>query len=199
MTIYLIRHGETEFNRQGIVQGSGVDTSLNEKGLAQAAAFFRTYQHLDFELVVTSGLQRTHQTVQSFLDGGIAWVKETDINEISWGEHEGLPGSPERIAMYENMIGAWQSGNPDVSLPGGETARQLADRVGRFVEWLKIRPEQRILVCSHGRTIRCLVTLLKGRPLADMEMVTHSNTGCFKIRLVDGQFVFDAENDMGHL
>ena len=39
-TIYLIRHGETDFNRQGIVQGSGVDSDLNELGLAQAEAFF---------------------------------------------------------------------------------------------------------------------------------------------------------------
>ncbi|HYG15236.1 MAG TPA: histidine phosphatase family protein, partial [Bacteroidia bacterium] len=39
-TIYLVRHGETEFNRMGIVQGSGVDSELNETGRKQADLFF---------------------------------------------------------------------------------------------------------------------------------------------------------------
>ena len=47
-TIYLIRHGETEFNRMGIVQGSGIDSDLNETGILQARAFFETYRHITF-------------------------------------------------------------------------------------------------------------------------------------------------------
>jgi len=42
-TIYIIRHGETDLNRLGIVQGRGMDTSLNEKGLEQAEAFYQAY------------------------------------------------------------------------------------------------------------------------------------------------------------
>ena len=43
-TFYIIRHGETDLNRQGIIQGRGMNTDLNEKGAAQAAAFFNAYQ-----------------------------------------------------------------------------------------------------------------------------------------------------------
>ena len=46
--IYIIRHGETDYNRQGIVQGQGVDTSLNDLGRRQASAFFEHYRHIDF-------------------------------------------------------------------------------------------------------------------------------------------------------
>jgi len=58
-TIYLIRHGETDFNRRGVVQGSGVDSDLNDMGRAQAQAFFQAYQHVPFEKLYVSGLKRT--------------------------------------------------------------------------------------------------------------------------------------------
>ena len=48
-TIYLIRHGQTDFNKQGIVQGSGVDSSLNDEGHAQARKFFEAYHHINFD------------------------------------------------------------------------------------------------------------------------------------------------------
>ncbi|GAB4492227.1 MAG: histidine phosphatase family protein [Saprospiraceae bacterium] len=199
MTLYILRHGETEFNRLGIVQGSGVDTDLNETGREQARAFFETYQEIDFQLVVTSKLRRTHQTVARFLEKKIPWIATEDINEISWGDHEGKPGTPERIAVYHRMIGEWKNGNLDASLPNGETARQLRHRVERFIEWLKTRPEKRILVATHGRTMRCLVTMLKGLEPADMEDVPHANTGLYVIHFQNGEFVFERENDTSHL
>lgn len=199
MTLYILRHGETEYNRLGIVQGSGVDTELNETGQEQARAFFEAYQDIDFELVVTSRLQRTHQTVRHFLERDIPWIQTGDINEISWGDHEGLAGTPERTAVYRQMIEQWKQGNLDASLPNGETARQLSERVGRFVEWIKTRPEKRILVATHGRTLRCLVTVFKGIGPADMEGVPHANTGLYIIHFRDGAFVFETENDTSHL
>jgi broad specificity phosphatase PhoE len=63
-SIYLIRHGETDFNRRGVVQGSGVDSLLNEWGEAQAAAFFNAYQHVPFDKIYTSDLKRTHQVIR---------------------------------------------------------------------------------------------------------------------------------------
>lgn len=199
MTIYILRHGETEFNRLGIVQGSGVNTELNRTGLEQARAFYEAYKHIDFQLIVTSELQRTHQTVAGFLEKEIPWVKTEDINEISWGDHEGQPGTRERVAVYNRMINEWQAGNLDASLPNGETARQLTGRVGRFIEWLKTRPEKRILVATHGRTMRCLIAMLKGLEPAGMEGVPHANTGLYVIHYQDDEFVFEMENDTRHL
>jgi len=70
--IYIVRHGETDFNRKGIVQGGGVDAPLNELGRQQAQAFYDIYKDVLFEIVLTSKLQRTHQTVQPFLEMGLA-------------------------------------------------------------------------------------------------------------------------------
>jgi broad specificity phosphatase PhoE len=199
MTIHIIRHGETAYNRLGMVQGSGIDSDLNETGQAQARAFYEYYRDQDFQLVVTSGLKRTHQTAGLFIADGLPWIQDTDINEISWGEHEGLVGTPERIAEYEKTITAWQSGDYDASLPGGETARQLGERVQRFIDWIKQRPEQRILVCTHGRTMRALISLLKGRPLSQMEGTPHHNTGCYIVQIKPDGIHFELENDIRHL
>jgi len=199
MTLYILRHGETDFNRLGIVQGSGVDTELNETGREQARAFFDTYQEIDFQLVVTSKLRRTHQTVQGFIDKKIPWVQIGNLNEISWGDHEGQPATPERSAVFQRMLQEWKNGNLDAAMPNGETARQLGERVAHFIEWLKNRPEKRILVATHGRTMRCLVTMLKGLGPADMEGVPHSNTGLYVIHFQNDEFVFELENDTSHL
>lgn len=200
MTLYILRHGQTEFNRLSIVQGSGVDSELNELGYVQAKAFYEAHQHIDFELVVTSKLRRTHQTVQGFLDKNIPWEQTADVNEISWGIHEGQPQSVEQNERYQQMISEWKSGNLDASIEEGESASQLLERITRFVEWLKTRPESRILVATHGRAIRCLITCLKGLPATAMEEMEHSNTGLYVAHLQpDGTWDFEFENDTSHL
>ena len=150
MTLYILRHGQTELNRLSIVQGSGVDSDLNEIGYAQARAFYETHKHVDFDLVVTSRLKRTHQTVRHFIESNIPWEQSEDINEICWGIHEGKPQSPEQNERYHRMIEAWRSGDLDASIDQGESARQLLDRIQRFVNWLKQRSERKILVATNG-------------------------------------------------
>ena len=199
MTLYIVRHGETEYNRLGIVQGSGVDTILNETGRVQARAFFDAYRAIDFQLVVTSKLQRTHQTVRHFLEKEIPWIQTSDINEISWGDHEGRHTTPEHTAVYHWVINEWRAGNLDAALPNGETARQLKERVGRFIDWLKTRPAERMLVATHGRTLRCMIAMLKGLKVEEMEGVLHSNTGLYVVHFHNDEFIFEVENDTSHL
>jgi len=199
MTLYIIRHGQTEYNRLSIVQGSGIDSDLNAQGLAQAKAFYEAHRHVDFELVVTSMLRRTHQTVRHFLDHNIPWERSPDINEISWGIQEGKPHSQEQIAHYHRMVSAWKDGNLDASIEGGESARQLLHRIERFVDWIKGRQERRILVATHGRAIRGLITTLKGLPATAMEDMKHNNTGLYLAHFRDGKWVFERENDTSHL
>ena len=78
--IYLIRHGETEYNRKGVVQGSGIDADLNDLGQKQAAAFFAHYQDLPIDKIYTSVLRRTHQSVKGFIEKGLPWEQHTGLN-----------------------------------------------------------------------------------------------------------------------
>jgi broad specificity phosphatase PhoE len=84
--IYLVRHGQTEFNKKGIVQGSAVNSSLNDTGRAQAHAFYQAYKHIPFDAVYTSALNRSIESVQAFIDQSIPHFIRPGLNEISWGE-----------------------------------------------------------------------------------------------------------------
>ncbi len=197
--IYIIRHGETELNRQRIVQGSGIDSELNELGHSQARAFHDFYQHLPFEVVINSALQRTHQTTQPFWTKGIPWEQTPAINEINWGIHEGQKSEPWMVESYRKLIEEWKKGNFEARLEKGESAGEMAQRLSGFVEQLKMRREKHILVCSHGRALRCLMCVIKGQHLREMESYTHSNTGLFKIRQLGEELIVDLENDTRHL
>ncbi len=199
-TIYILRHGQTDYNLQRIVQGSGIDAPLNATGRQQATAFFQRYRDVPFEAVLTSGLVRTHQTVESFIEQGMRWERFEELNEMSWGKYEGRPGTPELKADYQRMVAEWQAGNYDYALEGAESARQLADRLQRFIDHLVGRPERHLLVCSHGRAMRCLVCLLKQEPLHRMEQYPHDNTGLYHLQYhPETRFTFLSENDLQHL
>ncbi|MEL6988109.1 MAG: histidine phosphatase family protein, partial [Bacteroidota bacterium] len=133
-TLYIIRHGQTDYNLKRIIQGSGIDSSLNNKGRDQALKFYQKYSTIDFELVITSALQRTHQTVAPFIDNEIPWIKMPEINEINWGIHEGKEGSQSMIEHYSEITKAWSSGIYDVGIEEGETAAQLRDSTKVFIQ-----------------------------------------------------------------
>ncbi|MEN0002706.1 MAG: histidine phosphatase family protein [Bacteroidota bacterium] len=197
--VYIIRHGETELNRQRIIQGSGVDASLNDTGRKQAQAFFEHYQSINFDVVITSKLTRTRETMAPFIETGLKWEQYAEINEMAWGIYEGQPGTPAMRQDYKDMLAAWKREEYDVRLEGGESALELSNRIKIFVEALKSREESTILICSHGRAMRCLICTLKEEPLYNMELYQHSNTGLWIANYDGEQFTLEVENDTQHL
>ena len=197
--IYIVRHGETEFNKKHIVQGSGVNSDLNEKGRAQANAFYQAYKDEGFEVVITSDLVRTHQTADGFLKDEIPWDIDPRIQEMNWGVHEGKSSTEAMRAAYKKMTESWSAGDFDARLEDGESAAELAARLTAFIADLKQRKEQKIIIFTHGRTIRCFITLLKGEHLREMENKTHHNTGLYKCTYENDAFEFELENDTAHL
>lgn len=198
-SVYIVRHGETDFNRQGIVQGSGVDSSLNELGRRQARAFYEFYKNEPFEAVLTSRLRRTHETMSHFIESGLPWEQFEEINEMNWGLHEGKPANKAMQEEYKIVKTAWGRGEYGARLGGGESAAELQVRLHRFITHLRKRPEQHLLICSHGRTMCALVTLLQELPLKEMNRFTHHNTGVWKTQYNGVLFTFELENDTRHL
>ncbi|MDX1942328.1 MAG: histidine phosphatase family protein [Saprospiraceae bacterium] len=197
--IYIVRHGETDLNRKGIVQGSGVDSSLNELGRQQARAFYEFYKEIPFEAVLTSKLRRTHETMQYFIETGLPWEQFSEINEMNWGHHEGKLSTPEMHEEYKLVKEAWGRGDYSAKLDGGESAAALGARLSDFIEHLRQRTEQYLLVCSHGRAMCALVTLLQNLPLKEMNRFIHHNTGLWKTHYDGMIFQFELENDIQHL
>lgn len=201
-TIYLIRHGETDYNRRGVVQGSGVDSDLNEMGRAQAQAFFQAYQHVPFSKIYVSALKRTYQTAEPFIELGIPYEKLPGLNEICWGVMEGkVPGNLDN-EYYRNMIDAWASGNTAHTTDGGESPDQVAARQRVAVETILSHPdEETILVVMHGRAIRILLCWLTNRPLSAMDQFEHSNLCLYKLsyQYESAQFTIEQANNTAHL
>lgn len=201
-TIYLIRHGETDYNRRGVVQGSGVDSDLNEMGRAQAQAFFQAYQHVPFSKIYISGLKRTFQTAEPFIDLGIPYEKLTGLNEISWGIMEGkAPGNLDN-EYYRSLIEAWESGNTARSTEGGESPEQVVERQKVAIDTILAHPDETVvLVAMHGRAMRILLCWLTNQPLSHMDQFEHSNLCLYKIQYNydSATFTIELANDTAHL
>lgn len=201
-TIYLIRHGETDYNRRGVVQGSGVDSDLNEMGRAQAMAFFQAYQHVPFKKIYISGLKRTYQTAEPFIELGLPYEKLTGLNEISWGVMEGkVPGNLDN-EYYRALIEAWESGNTAVATDRGESPEQVVVRQREaFDTILSHLDEEVILVAMHGRAMRILLCWLTNQPLSTMDQFEHSNLCLYKLRYdyTSKTTIIELANDTAHL
>ena len=201
-TIYLIRHGETDFNRQGVVQGSGVDSDLNELGQEQAEAFFQKYQHIPFDKVYTSALKRTHQSVNKFIKNDIAWEQHQGLNEISWGVREGKIPNNRDNEYYKLLIDSWIEGKIHLPSEGGESPQDVIVRQKPVIDLILSRPQEKtILIAMHGRAIRILLTLLLERPLSEMDNFDHANLCLYKLIYdYDSQkFTVEVACDVSHL
>ena len=202
--IYIIRHGETDFNRQGIVQGSGVDSDLNELGKRQAKAFFEHYKHVAFDKIYTSNLKRTHQSVHHFLEMNLAWEQHYGLNEISWGNREGkLPDESDNV-YFSKVIKNWQEGNTDISFEGGESPNEVALRQLEFIKSFienESNSEKTILIAMHGRALRILLANIIDNDLSKMDEYEHNNL-CLYIVTYNHQtktFTLELSNDTSHL
>ncbi len=197
--IFLIRHGQTEFNLNGIVQGSGVDAPLNETGRDQAARFFHHYGHAGITKVYTSALIRTHQSVQGFLDAGIPWSIMPELNEISWGKHEGKRITPEEDAYYHWLLKQWQEGRTDLHIEAGESPDEVAARLTVALDAIMADPAESILVCMHGRAMRVMLCLMLNYPLKCMDLFEHRNLCLYELHHTGTVFHAVASNCTTHL
>jgi probable phosphoglycerate mutase len=198
--IYLIRHGQTDYNKQGVVQGSGIDSDLNEVGLQQAQAFYEAYQDIAFDKIYISKLKRTYQTIAPFLDKNIPIEKHEGLNEISWGKKEGRPILPEEDAYYYFMLSEWQRGIVDLAIEGGESPLQVYARQKPILDIILSRPEEeKILICMHGRAMRIFLCLLLNYEIKDMERFEHANVCLYKLTYTGSMFTIDRYFDIEHL
>ncbi|SEL05447.1 histidine phosphatase family protein [Parapedobacter koreensis] len=198
--LYIIRHGQTDFNLKGIVQGRGVDSPLNEMGRKQAEAFYAHYKAERFNKIYTSTLLRTHQTVAPFLKEGIPMEQLDGLDEIGWGMYEGKEQTPEIMEGFTDLIMRWRDGELDVCVEGGETPNQLAARQRRALSHIIATPEEKkVLVCMHGRAMRVFLCLLINRDIALMDDFPHTNTALYKV-LYDGRgFAIEDAYNIQHL
>ena len=198
--IYLVRHGQTDYNLNGIVQGSGIDASLNEKGRQQANIFYNSFKDISFDKVYTSALKRSIQSVQMFIDDGVEHQVVPELNEINWGNREGVKITPEEDAYYHSVLRQWQEGNITLEIEGGESPQQVFDRQTKALNIvLSNEEEETILICMHGRAMRILLCQMLNYPLYCMDMFEHTNLCLYKLNYTGSMFSVKLFNYTKHL
>lgn len=161
MRLYIIRHGETEWNKVKRLQGQ-TDIPLAEEGIRLARETGRGMKNLPIDLVISSPLKRAVQTAQLLTEGrDVPLLTDERIIEISFGDWEGecifdsevLPTEFRRL-FYEDPLHC-------ICPPGGETFDEVRARTGLFFRSLIENPEyahKNILISTHGAASRCLLT-----------------------------------------
>ena len=198
-TIYIIRHGETDYNKQGVIQGRGIDSSLNEMGQQQALQFYRAYHHIGFDIIYTSELKRTHQSVAAFLKAGYKHHILSEFNEIGWGMFEGLKGDYESKRAYQSIINDWSSGLLDRCIEGGESPNSVLKRQKVGLQKILSTNDTTILICMHGRALKIFLCLLTDTPLSKMDQFYHQNLTLYQLEYGGQKFQVVKENCTKHL
>ncbi|MDE7247329.1 MAG: histidine phosphatase family protein [Lachnospiraceae bacterium] len=186
MDIYLLRHGETDWNREGLLQGH-TDISLNEKGRLQVKDTVKKLSGLEtgIDYVVSSPLKRALESAEIaavLLDYPKERIGvEKLLIERGFGDGEGL-SIEERAAKY-----------PDCNYPGMESQEELVKRAGQAF-WKIVKDCQgahRILLVAHGAVLFALLEAVAEKPIPHGGRAAALTQGSlYRIRLEDGRIGF---------
>lgn len=181
------------------MQGSGIDSSLNENGQAQAKSFFSVYGNIPFDKIYTSSLKRSSESVKDFIALRIPHEANSGLNEISWGKKEGQVITPDEDAYYHWMLKQWQDGNTSLRIEGGESPDEVAIRQRPLIESVIKSEAKTILICMHGRAMRILLCQLFHYPLKSMDVFEHANLCLYQLNFSGNSFSIEKHNDVRHL
>lgn len=202
-TLYLVRHGETEYNRRGIMQGGGIDSTLNSTGREQARALARRLASANIDALYASTLRRAAQTADILASGHepLSRTYLRDLSEMDWGIFEGDAPSPTREASVDALKSAWRDGRYDRGPEGGESIRDVQARAERALRHILAREAGRTaLIVTHGRYLRVLLaTLLDDYGLEHMSELNHSNTCVNHVVVEEGRVRAKRLNCTAHL
>ncbi|HJU19576.1 MAG TPA: histidine phosphatase family protein [Stellaceae bacterium] len=155
--IFLFRHGETDWNREGRLQGR-TDVPLNALGFAQAEALALRLRAYSLDAVVSSDLLRAATTGRIVAEAlGVPLVLEPLLRETDVGEAEGLLWPEARARFGEPLTERWFT-EDDAAFPGGETGGETRARaLAALRRCAAAQPWRRIGVSTHGALIRQLM------------------------------------------
>ncbi len=155
MLFYIFRHGQTDGNVQNIVQGAGVDITLNETGKEQAAVLGKTLAALNLPVIYSSRMRRAEETAQIVASFTQAEVKTIPgLEEVHFGEAEGMYAA-EALKKYASsfraVIDDEKYENHDAAIPGGESINQSIERALKALDEIKKDNKlPKAAVATHG-------------------------------------------------
>ncbi len=182
-TLWLIRHGQTDWNLEGRYQGQS-DVPLNAAGMAQAEAFAASLCGQQFDALYTSDLARALQTAQVIAAcTGLPVQADPRLREINQGEWQGRT-LDEIKGIYNECAQAKHLAIDPASTraPGGESVLEVSQRMAQAANDIARRyPNGRVLVVSHGLALATLYCQAENIPLGQVYSHIAENTQAIKI------------------
>lgn len=157
MKLYIVRHGETDYNQKKILQGK-TDTSLNQTGINQALKMKEKLKHISFDIIISSPLKRALET--AYLIAKEQPIKtDSRLEERNLGNYEGKPVSNfTNKKQYDNYF-------ENCTLESVESIQDLMKRVEDFIQELKQNhSEKTVLLVTHAGWISAFMSSLKPIP-----------------------------------
>ncbi len=162
LTLYFLRHGQTECSRNNMFCGS-IDPELTTDGLSMAKSFADSYKSTPWKAIFCSPMERTVATAKPLCDAiGMEPELRDGLKEINYGKWEGK--SPETVSseFHDDYI-RWLADPAWYAPTGGEMAVAIASRSTQVIEEIKQRySEGNVLIVSHKATIRIMLCSLLG-------------------------------------
>lgn len=160
MRLLVVRHGKTDWNIQGRVQGT-VNTNINLEGINQAEEMAEKLKDEKIDLIISSPLNRALQTASIINRGKTTIITDDRIIERDFGEFEGLRKDEYDVKSFWNY-------NKNIKYEKAENVRDLFKRVYDFLDEIKIKyAEKTILVVTHGGVSVALNSYFEGIPPED--------------------------------
>lgn len=182
-TIWLVRHGETQANVEGIFQGQ-TDSPLNDRGRRQAADVARALGTVHFDRIYASDLSRAADTAGAIAGlQGLDVVLDPELRELHYGVLQGVRYDEFRDVLKDHGVAdQWGPGifsANGMAPPGGESIADLRSRIVRFIQRLdETHPpesDQSVLLVAHGGTLLVMLTVLLDLPVSSRQAFVFTN------------------------
>lgn len=197
--LILVRHGETEWNQQRLLQGH-LDSPLTVAGVEQAHLIGPRIAALAPDHIYSSDTGRAYHTAQiiaTYHQRPI--VTDAAFRERCLGLFQGYTWDT-LATMYPDAYQQYRSGNRDYMIPEGESYQQFLHRVVTGIQQLADHhPQEKTLLVTHGGVIGALVRHVLGIPLSMPRRFTLKNTSINRIVVKDGDWFLDTLGDTSHL
>lgn len=186
MKIYLVRHGETDWNQAGLLQGQ-TDIVLNAQGLEQAREAAERLKEVPFEIAFCSPLIRAKRTAETIIgDRKITLTTDERLRELNFGPWEGVDIRTIKDAASQPFT------NPGSYIPpeGAESFAQLYKRSGEFVDQALLPLEgtyETVLVVAHGGVNRSILNPVLNIPVDDFWRMHMGNCATAILDCTDGK------------
>jgi broad specificity phosphatase PhoE len=197
MRLILIRHGETNWNREKKVQGLS-DIELNETGVRQANRLALSLKDEEIKAIYTSPLKRAHETARIVgrFHGASIHVRR-GLMEMNHGDFEGLHFHELRD-RHQDFLTQWITDPALLGMPNGETLSELQGRAWPVMENI-LKKDQNALVVSHQFTLAAVLCKMRDIGLSEFRSAYVNIASKTIIDCTDGKFRFEILNDVGHL